>query len=280
MKTFSRRAARVLLVLGITWVVFVAVAWAVQDRLIFPRWLTSGRASSTPPPNADVWRVPVGEAAHVEAWFFAADGNPATAPTIVLTHGNAELIDDLVPTATEWSRLGYHVLLPEYRGYGRCGDSPSEQGIVQDVCHFIDRLKARPDVDADRIAMIGRSIGCGVACQVALRHDPTALILIVPPARIDSMAWTYGFPSFLVDHPFRSDLALPKIDAPVLIIQRERDEIVPDHHAGILHGAAHNSRLLRVQGSHNVAASPEAEHDAIRGFLNQHGAHVHPSHPK
>jgi len=276
MKRFMRRGARVLLLLGITWIVFVMVAWRVQDRLIFPRWLANGRARSTPPPEVDVWTTPVGGTDRVEAWFIAAEGDHSTAPAIVLTHGNAELIDDLVPVAKDWSQLGYHVLLPEYRGYGRCGDTPSEAGIVQDVCHFIDRLKSRPDVDADRIAMIGRSIGCGVACQVALSHDPMAMILVVPPARIDSIAWSYGFPPFLVDHPFRSDLALPEIDAPVLIIQRDRDEVIPDHHADVLHEAASNSHLLRVQGSHNVAATPEAEQDAMRGFLNLHLSPVHP----
>ncbi|MDP7030417.1 MAG: alpha/beta fold hydrolase [Phycisphaerales bacterium] len=279
MKRIIHRGAKTLLFLGIIWVVFVVIGWALQDRLIFPRWLANDRASTTAPANADVWTVPINTEDHVEAWFFAAEGAPSSAPAIVLTHGNAELIDDLAPVATAWSRRGYHVLLPEYRGYGRCGDAPSERGIVQDVCNFIDRLKSRPDVDTERIAMIGRSIGCGVACQVALKHDPKAMILIVPPARIDSIAWSYGFPSFLVNHPFRSDLALPQIDAPVLIIQRDRDEVIPDHHAGILHEAAGDSRLLRVQGSHNVATSPEAEQDAVRGFLDRHLQKLDPARP-
>ena len=276
-KPLTKRLARILIGLLLVWVMLMTLAWLAQDRLIFPRWIANPRAMKMLPPGIEVWTRTVDDDIQIEAWFFPAVTHTNHAPAIILTHGNAELIDDHFSTANAYSRSGYHVLIPEYRVYGRSGGVPGQNDIVEDVCHFVERLQSRPDVD--RIAMMGRSIGCGVACQVALRHPPDAMVLMVPPARLDTMAWSYGIPGFLVRHPFRSDLALPEIDAPTLIIQRERDEVIPSHHAGILHAAAPNSRLLQVKGSHNIPATPEVEQEAIAAFLSQHVPIMDGPHP-
>tara|TARA_B100000959_G_scaffold261290_1_gene298714 strand:- start:23 stop:865 length:843 start_codon:yes stop_codon:yes gene_type:complete len=266
----ARRVARIAGILVVVWLLGLATAWMLQGRLIFPRWLPAPRALESAPSDVEVWEIPIKGDAPVEAWFMPAVNAQKPAPVVILTHGNAEIIDDDLFNAREWSHQGLHVLMPEYRGYGRSGGQPGQDVIVSDVCEFIDRLKTRDDVDSDRIGMIGRSIGCGVASQVALKHPPAAMVLIVPPARIDSMAWSFGFPSFLVEHPFRSDLALPLIDAPILIVPRDRDEIIPESHAGILHEAAPNGQLFPVGGTHNTPDVPGIEERAIASFINEH----------
>jgi len=270
MRAFIQRCARLVLLLGIVWVVFVIGAWYMQDQLIFPRWVANERMATDTPASFESWSIPLKDGGTVEAWFRPAAGDHAQSPAIVLTHGNASLIDDFDRFAGHLSRRGYHVLLPEFRGYGRSGGSPSEVAIVQDTCRFVDRLKERPDVDADRICFIGISIGCGVATQVALQHTPAAMVLWIPPARVDMMAWSYAVPHFLIESAFRSDLAVQKIDAPILIIQREDDEVTPAWHAETLHAAAPSSHLLVTPGSHNQPDRPDVEDEAMQDFLATH----------
>lgn len=266
-KRLIRRGARVLLVLLGLWVLGVGAAWLLQNRLIFPRWLANDRATSSTPAGVEAWTKSTEDGNVIEAWFLPAK-TEGIAPLLVITHGNAELIDDYLERARDWTARGVHVLLPEYRGYGRSGGTPSEATIVSDVCGWIEHAQTnRSDVDPTRLAMRGNSIGCAVACQVATRHKPSVMALTVPPARIDSMAWRYGIPGFLVASPFRSDLALQQIDSPVLIIPRDRDELIPSHHASMLHEAAPNSTLHVVGGTHNNSDDLTAERGMIRAFI-------------
>ena len=272
-RTLIKRMASILITLLLVWVVWMVAAWFLQGYVIFPRRMAADRAMPGPPEGVEAWTLDIGADKPVEAWFVpSASQQPS--PAIVIIHGNAELIDDQLDTAESWAARGVHVLLPEYRGYGRSGGSPGERAIVGDVSAFVDRLLKRPDVDADHVAYIGRSIGCGVATGVAADRPPAALVLMMPPARLDTMAWKLGVPPFLVRHPFRSDRVLSELDAPVLILARSHDEIIPASHPKLLHEIASDSELVIIDGTHNAVASEAAarkQRAAIAAFLLKHG---------
>ena len=265
-----QRVTRLLLVILCVWILAVSLAWLLQDRLIFPRWLANGRALSSTPSGVEAWTKTTDTGDVIEAWFLPADTSQP-APLLVVTHGNAELIDDYLERARDWTKQGVHVLLPEYRGYGRSTGTPSQEAIVNDVCAWIDHARStRTDIDPHRLAMLGNSIGTAVASQVATQRTPSVMAFTVPPARIDSMAWRYGIPGFLVASPFRSDLALQQIAAPVLIVSRDRDELIPSHHGAMLRDAAPNATLHVVGGTHNNADDLRSERRMIQTFILEH----------
>lgn len=74
--------------------------------------------------------------------------------------------------AEAMSRAGYVVLRFDFRG---CGQSEGERGSVivaeeiEDLIAALDFLEAQPSVDAERIGVIGASLGGSVAIEVAAR---------------------------------------------------------------------------------------------------------------
>ena len=78
------------------------------------------------------------------------------------------------------ARMGQAVLIFDYPGYGRSGGRPSESGCyaAADTAHAW--LTAVRRVPADRLVILGRSLGAGVAVDLACRRPHRALVLYSP----------------------------------------------------------------------------------------------------
>ncbi len=142
---------------------------ALQRMMLFPR-----HAIPDPPDIASrmpgLVRVDVTHEDGVsEGWLIPGRGVSAASPGPVVfhAHGNAELIDYAAPMLLQYVDWGVSVALVEYRGYGRSGGEPSEAGITADQVAFHDLVTARPEVDASRVVLHGRSLGGGAMGQLA-----------------------------------------------------------------------------------------------------------------
>ena len=265
-----------ILILIAIWIVWVIVVWSVQHRIMFPTsMIDRGRVLDGPPDGIESIWIEQGNGVRIEAWFITGRGSSVDTPgpAVVFAHGNGELIDDNLELS--WlAQRGTSVLLVEYRGYGRSTGSPSQSALVKDTTAFVQLLKDRPEVDPDRIAFMGRSIGSGVLAQVAMDHPPAAMIMVVPPARLDTMAWKFGVPPFMVRSPFRTDIAVRGLKTPLLLLSRDKDEIIPAGHAEMIDDNAPDSLLITLKGQHNWlddSSEVQREHDAIRSFLLSNG---------
>jgi hypothetical protein len=255
---------------------YYALAWSLQRAILFPRFLPRFAREPAPPPGAELLRLESPEGP-VEAWYFAAGGAAAGAPgpAVICAHGNAEVIDRWVEEARRFQAMGLHVLLPEYRGYGRSAGAPSRAAIAEDFVRFHDALAARPEVDAGRIAYYGRSLGVAAVLELAVARPPRALILQSGFTSVAAMARGYLLPRALVRDPFDNLAALGATTAPVLILHGERDTIVPPGHARELAAAAGpRARLVLMDCDHNDCPPPEALDsfwDGIERFLGEAG---------
>ncbi|MBP7147688.1 MAG: alpha/beta hydrolase [Acidobacteria bacterium] len=241
------RVAIVGLLLAAGW---AAAAWFLQRPLLFPRALLAGRVPRAAPAGIEqVWLdVPGGR---VEGWYLPA--GPARAGAVLMAHGNAEAIDHQLDLAAAYNAMGLHVLLAEYRGYGRSAGTPSEAAITEDLVRFHDRLAARAEVDPARIVLHGRSLGGAAVLQLALQRPAAALVLEKTFTSVADMARGYLVPRFLVRDPFDSLDAIRRVTCPLLILQARGDTIVPLAHGERLHAAAPDSRLVLLEGDHNDA---------------------------
>src|SRR5271157_3590378 len=83
---------------------------------------------------------------------------------------------------------------------------------------------------AARIALWGESIGSGVAVALAAEKPVARVVLESPFTSVADIAariyWFLPVRWFLKD-PFRSDLRVGKVTAPVLVLHGERDSVVP-----------------------------------------------------
>jgi dipeptidyl aminopeptidase/acylaminoacyl peptidase len=231
----------------------------LQTRLIFPSALTRRvLADEKIPKYVDHWWLDVndgsGNPVRVEAYFIAQNsGEGEKAPLVVYFHGNADSVDRSLDSIQPWRKRGFAVLIPEYRGYSRCGGTPGERVIVEDSIQFINKALERPDVDSSRVVFHGWSLGTGVAAQVATRIKPRAIVSQSGFTSVASFATGYGVPSFLITSPFRSDEALGAMSdpPPMLILHSPNDEIIPYSHAGRLRERIKGSRLYTTAGYHS-----------------------------
>lgn len=211
----------------------------------------------------------------VEAWFIPGEGVTAEAPgpVVLFAHGNAELIDLWPEELRGYTRLGVSVLLPEFRGYGRSAGDPSQRAIAEDYAKFYDRVTQRPEVDPSRVILHGRSIGGGVAAQLAVDRPSAVLVLQSTPASIKRMAARFLFPFFLVRDPFDSVRVVKHYQSPVLILHGKLDNIVPPAHAQRLADAATHpqSRLIWYDVDHNTLPPTRAYWNDVEQFLKDTG---------
>ncbi|MEO1128740.1 MAG: alpha/beta hydrolase [Planctomycetota bacterium] len=237
----------------VIYAVWLLTLFVVQDTMMFPRHFTPTPVGDGPTdPRYEQWWIAAPNGDRVEAWFLPAPGDEGRRhPCVVMFHGNGEIIEQCTLYAEMYHRLGYSVLLPEYRGYGRSEGVPSQKAIVSDALAFMERLEERADVDAARIAYHGKSLGGGVAAAVAAERPPAAMILESSFVSAAAMAARYGAPGFVCRHPFRTDRVLESFDGPVLIMHGSADGLIPVSHAKRLAKIATDATLEIDPTGHN-----------------------------
>jgi fermentation-respiration switch protein FrsA (DUF1100 family) len=251
-----------LVIVALIYVGWCAFLYFMQDRMMFPRGMAAAATPEEiiPPTITRLW-VATKDGTKTEGWLLPfKTSNGERAPAVILTHGNAELIDDCLGDAARWNARGFHVLLCEYRGYGRSGGSPGQKGISADVAAFYDLLAAREDVAPARIYAHGRSLGAAVAVQLAAARPIAGLILESPFKSAASFAVRFGAPPFLVKSPFRTDRVLPTLRTPVLMLHSTEDDIIPVAHSRALKAVRPDATLVEMTGGHNSGLSNRREY--------------------
>jgi fermentation-respiration switch protein FrsA (DUF1100 family) len=175
--------------------------------------------------------------------------------TILLMHGNAGNISHRLGYLTMFNRLGYSVLLFDYRGYGKSGGHPDEEGTYRDAEAAWLHLAATRNVAPRDIVMVAESLGGGVATWLALKYPPRALVLAstfrsVPDLGAQIYPW---LPVRLLARITYDNLGrIAKVDAPVLIAHSRDDDVIPFAHGEALFAAAREPKqMLVLAGGHN-----------------------------
>lgn len=129
--------------------------------------------------------------------------------------------------------LNIAVLAYEYPGYSGSEGSASEETVLISLDRVYRVLTREFGVDASDIILMGRSIGTGVSCQFAARHQLGGLILVSPFTSIRAVVEHGGGmfggsgASSLISERFDSLSAMSSIQCPTLIFHGEKDEMCP-----------------------------------------------------
>lgn len=244
-----------------------AVVAAVAVFLLrgLSRWMTYPASPLALPP-ASAWRV--GSASVEVVDYDAADGirlrgalvrsGAADAPTAVYFHGNAEAAASNVPLAAALAERGVDVFLAEYRGYAGLSGRPTEAGLYADGEAAVEAVRAR-GVAPERLVLVGRSLGTGVAVELALRRPPRLLVLVSPYTSIVDMGRSLVGPlaPLLVADRFDSLGKIGRVAAPVVVLHGTRDEVVPFAMGRRIAEAAKDGKLVEI---------PNATHNDVPGL--------------
>jgi uncharacterized protein len=165
----------------------------------------------------------------VHGWFLPA--HPNAAFTVLVCHGNAGNISGRLDRALSFHRLGLDVFLFDYRGFGRSGGQPSEEGTYEDAVAARRYLVDERRIPPTRLILFGESLGAAVAVELALRETAAALVLEAPFTSIADMT-RVAYPFLAPFIPWvrtRYDnlTKIPRIALPLLILHGRRDPVVP-----------------------------------------------------
>jgi hypothetical protein len=222
----------------------------------------------------------------LHGWLLRAD-RPHPAPAVLMTHGNAGNVSDHVPFVEFLPAAGYHVLVFDYRSYGK-----SERGglrrrnLLLDTRAAYRALVEHPDVDPDRVGLFAQSIGAAFGLHL-MADEPRVGAAVVMSG---FSRWREAAASVLGGArtgPISRGLAwlvmpegLEPIDAlrrierrPVLLVHGDADEIVPHAHAERMHAAGgSNVGLVTVEsGGHNDLRRVDPGLDGrIVAFFDEH----------
>jgi pimeloyl-ACP methyl ester carboxylesterase len=182
--------------------------------------------------------------------------------------GNAEDVALNIPEFDDWF-AGCAVYLVNYRGYGGSEGKPSEEALYRDAVAVFDRLRA----EHERVAVIGRSLGSGVATYLATERPLDRLALVTPAASFARLAGELYplFPAGLMLKDRYDSLArADRLKVPVMVLIAENDEIVPPVQSHDLAAAIDASlvqtRVIANTGHNTIGSSPEYG-AALREFV-------------
>lgn len=177
---------------------------------------------------------------------------------LIYLGGNAEDVNFSLPQLD--AAFPDHALyLLHYRGYSGSSGKPTEAALMDDALLLFDRVAAAHS----EIVLIGRSLGTGIAVQVASRRQLHKLVLVTPYDSLASLA-AGQFPYFpvrwLLRDRYDSVRYAPQITAPTLIVAAEHDEVIPAHSTARLlahfaKGVA-THKVIAGTGHNTVSDSP------------------------
>ncbi len=176
------------------------------------------------------------------------------ARALIYFGGNAEDVSRNLPAFSE-AFPDHAIYLLHYRGFGGSDGSPSEEAIARDAVGLFDQVFARHP----QIALIGRSLGSGVAVRLASQRPVTRLILVTPFNSLQELAVRH-YPwvpvKWLLKERYESGKYAEHIRAPTLLLAASDDEVVP---------RASSERLLRnfPDGVATLKVVTEATHNSI-----------------
>jgi len=187
---------------------------------------------------------------------------------IIYFGGNAEGVENNIPLFNG-AFPDHTMFLVNYRGYGGSSGSPSESALFQDAINIYDKL----DKEYDRISVIGRSLGSGVATYLAAHRKVDKLVLVTPYDSVVNVARA-RFPiypiSFMLKDRFDSLQWVKQIDSQTIILIAEFDEVIPTRHAHNL-AAAFPPNQLTVEilsaASHNTVSDQPRYMEILEDFL-------------
>lgn len=221
------------------------------------------------------------DGSRIHGWFIPARGVEANepAPAVLHVHGNAGTVNEHLPTV-DWLRdAGVHVLMFDYRGYGRSDDGRLlRANLIDDGHAALDYLLARPDVDPERIGLFGWSLGGVIGLAVASERDE--INAVVAAASFSSWKRVAGdyipiLGQLLIPGGFNAeDSVLALGTRPLLLVHGTSDGIVRSYHSERLRDVATEAgvevELVLLPGyNHADWMTSRSATEAIRGFFER-----------
>lgn len=233
----------------------------------------------------------------LNAWYFPPSPEKNGA-TIIYVHGFQAERSWLLSQARFMIDEGYGALLLDLRNSGESDGDTTYFGEKewQDVEGAVNYLKTRPEVNMDRLGIMGRSMGGGVAIRAQAELQIFKFVIAqstfadVPSLVDDVVPLTTGLPSFpfaplivffgsqetgIDVNAVNSVEQLQRFEnTPILVMHGTQDDWIPFSHGQRLYEAAKEPKLFYpIEGALHypvLDADPEGIKQVLLEFVNQY----------
>ncbi|MCC3861214.1 alpha/beta hydrolase [Pseudemcibacter aquimaris] len=200
-------------------------------------------------------------------WRFQGRENKKT---IVFFHGNAGNAADRIMMMRRPAQEGFNIILAEYRGYGDNPGKPSEQANIADAENLINHLISQGLNEKD-IILMGRSLGTGVAVQMATKYDASLLALISPYSSMADVAASH-YPilpvKLLLKDRYNNIEHIKNVDVPILMFHGNRDKVIPIKFGQKLANINNNAQFNELLGYGHNDLNMDDINNHILEYLN------------
>ena len=172
---------------------------------------------------------------------------------ILFFHGNFGDVSGWGVYGADFAALGYDFYIFDYPGYGKSdGKISSQQQLLASADAMSRYVLAQHS--SKRLAMIGYSIGSGIAAQQAAKWDAARLILLAPYFSFERLAHEKipFVPKFLIRYKIpTAEFLQAARGTQITLIHGAANELIPVHHSYDLAGSLKASDLF-----YEIAAAP------------------------
>ena len=220
---------------------FWLMSWGASRMLYYPMRYPAGDWSVQQVLHARDVSLTAADGTKLHAWWIPAAGSKIA--TLHL-HGNAGNITHRGLTARNIVGAGSGLLLLDYRGYGKSQGRPTERGFYQDAEAAYDYLLAQ-GYTSGRIFVHGESLGTAVAVRVAEAKGSAGIVLEAPFTSASAVAGrVLPILGPLLVRGYDTLSRVGRVQAPVLIVHGDRDEVISYDFGKQLYEAANSPKSL------------------------------------
>jgi len=245
-KRWPRRLLRALLVLALVYAAAIGWLWWSQEQLLF-----------RPTPLPADHHFQQGADVH-ERWIDVPGARlnalhlklPNPSGVVFFLHGNAGNLERWFVNVDFYRKANIDLFMLDYRGFGKSsGHIESQAQLEADV--RAAWAQVAPAYAGKKRVIYGRSLGTGLATMLATENAADLTVLVSPYASMLQMAaekypWV---PGAVLRYPLRTDLLLPRVQGPVLLVHGDQDTLIPLQHSERLQALLPRAQLLRVPGA-------------------------------
>ena len=242
------------LLIAAVYSLLLALLWWGQEKLLFyPQRLDPDHRFNVGSDVVETWvDVPGARLNSLHLRLPQPDG------VVFFIHGNAGSLDNWFVNIDFYRRTNFDLYMFDFRGYGKSsGKIQSQAQLEADVRAAWASIA--PQYEGLRKVFYGRSLGTGLATTLAVETTPDLLALVSPySSMVDVARLHYAWvPSALLRYPLRTDLALPQVKSPILLMHGGLDDLIPPSHSLALQALVPQAQLLLVS---------QAGHGDIQNF--------------
>jgi pimeloyl-ACP methyl ester carboxylesterase len=204
------------------------ILYYLQDSLLFrPIPVDRSTRYGFGQPFSEI-NIPYDRETNLNIIRFKAIGDSLPKGVVLYFHGNRKNISWYAPYAANFTRKGYELWMMDYPGFGKSTGRLTEKNLYAYalVLYKLARSRYKPA----QIIIYGKSLGTGIAAELAAVRDCKRLILECPYFSMVSVARHY-LPMYPVDamlhYKFPTNEYLPEVNAPLAIFHGTRDGLIP-----------------------------------------------------